>query len=188
MSYVLPFSLTQPADLLTIPCFQEYIVQGHRFNIFEDVGYYPAVYNTLLTHVKHVAHRHWPHISYVLRYAASPPDFQGRLTRVLVLSLRIFARCRLEFSRFMNSTSSFLSMGCYFRLMALAMTPEKEPDVRSRRGGPFPSTPSTCHTANATSEERNKTKTEDECNEVVHEDDSRPTIRCISNPLDLRHS
>jgi len=40
----------------------------------------------------------------------------------LVLSLRTFARRRLEFSRFMNSTSSFLTMGRYFRLMALAMS------------------------------------------------------------------
>jgi len=28
----------------------EYIVQGHRFNIFEDIGCFPALYNTLLTY------------------------------------------------------------------------------------------------------------------------------------------
>lgn len=30
--------------------FSEYIVQGHRFNIFEDIGCFPALYNTLLTY------------------------------------------------------------------------------------------------------------------------------------------
>jgi hypothetical protein len=27
----------------------EYVVQGHRFDIFEDIGCYPAIYATLLT-------------------------------------------------------------------------------------------------------------------------------------------
>ncbi len=29
----------------------EYVVQGHRFNLYEDVGCYPALYNTALAYV-----------------------------------------------------------------------------------------------------------------------------------------
>ena len=39
-----------------------------------------------------------------------------------VLSLRAFSRRRLEFSQFMNSNTSSLTMSRYFRLMALATT------------------------------------------------------------------
>lgn len=41
---------------------------------------------------------------------------------MLVLSLRAFARRRLQFNQFMNSNTSSLTMGRYFRLMALAMS------------------------------------------------------------------
>ncbi len=34
---------------LTLTC-SAYIVQGHRFNIFENLGCYPAIYNTLPTY------------------------------------------------------------------------------------------------------------------------------------------
>lgn len=27
-----------------------YVVQGHRFNIYEEIGCYPAIYNTLLAY------------------------------------------------------------------------------------------------------------------------------------------
>lgn len=36
---------------LTISLRPEYVVQGHRFNIFEDIGCYPFSYNTPLTFV-----------------------------------------------------------------------------------------------------------------------------------------
>ncbi|KAF5381855.1 hypothetical protein D9757_008361 [Collybiopsis confluens] len=83
-----------------------YIVQGHRFNIYEDIGCMPAVLNSIP--------------SYFIGY--SWPLLFGLASAVYcVLSLRAFARRRLEFARFV-STSKGLSLGQYFRLMALSMT------------------------------------------------------------------
>ncbi|KDR78096.1 hypothetical protein GALMADRAFT_245099 [Galerina marginata CBS 339.88] len=83
----------------------QYIVQGHRFNIFEDIGCYPALYNTLLTFF---VSSMWPLVL-------------GLISAVYcVLSLRAFARRRAEFSQFLSSNTT-LTMGHYFRLMALAM-------------------------------------------------------------------
>ncbi|KAK0183632.1 fungal pheromone STE3G-protein-coupled receptor [Armillaria mellea] len=84
----------------------QYIVQGHRFNIFEGIGCYPALYNTPLMYV----------------ISAMWPIIIGLISSVYcVLTLRAFSRRRLEFSKFLSSNRS-LSVGRYFRLMALAMT------------------------------------------------------------------
>lgn len=37
----------------------EYIVQGHRFNIYEELGCYPAIVNTILAYLTCVM---WPAI------------------------------------------------------------------------------------------------------------------------------
>ncbi|KAF5329528.1 hypothetical protein D9619_009304 [Psilocybe cf. subviscida] len=85
----------------------QYVIQGHRFNIYEDIGCYPALYNTLLTYF---ISSMWPAVI-------------GLTSAVYCfLSLRAFARRRLEFSQFMNSGNSSLTMGRYFRLMGLAAT------------------------------------------------------------------
>ncbi|KIJ93455.1 hypothetical protein K443DRAFT_684535 [Laccaria amethystina LaAM-08-1] len=84
----------------------QYVVQGHRFNIFEDIGCYPALYNTLLTYF----------------ISSMWPILIGLVSAVYCfLSLRSFARRRAEFSQFLTSHTS-LTVGRYFRLMALAMT------------------------------------------------------------------
>ncbi|KAJ3992362.1 pheromone receptor [Lentinula boryana] len=84
----------------------QYIVQGHRFNIYEDIGCMPAIYNSLPT--------------YFITYSW-PLLFGIASAAYCILSLRAFAQRRLEFAQFM-STNKALSVGRYFRLMALAMT------------------------------------------------------------------
>ncbi|KAJ3973664.1 pheromone receptor [Lentinula raphanica] len=83
----------------------QYIVQGHRFNIFEDIGCMPALYNTLPL--------------YFITYSWSL--IFGLISAVYFLSLRAFAQRRLEFSQFISCNKT-LTIGRYFRLMALAMT------------------------------------------------------------------
>ncbi|KAF8218915.1 pheromone receptor [Tricholoma matsutake] len=84
----------------------QYVVQGHRFNILEDVGCYPALYNTLLTYF----------------ISGMWPIIMGAVSAIYgILSLRSFLQRRTEFSQFMSSNRSF-TVGRYFRLMALAAT------------------------------------------------------------------
>ncbi|KAF8060134.1 fungal pheromone STE3G-protein-coupled receptor [Lyophyllum atratum] len=83
----------------------QYVVQGHRFNIFEDIGCFPAIYNTLL--------------AYFL--GGMWPIAIGLTSATYFLSLRSFARRRVEFGQFLASNKS-LTISRYFRLMALATT------------------------------------------------------------------
>lgn len=103
----------------------EYVVQGHRFNILEDVGCYPALYNTLLTYF---ISGMWPIIMGAVSaiYGSTSRFFfrtfsERSFCGFLVLSLRSFLQRRTEFSQFMSSNRSF-TVGRYFRLMALAAT------------------------------------------------------------------
>ncbi|KAF9555106.1 fungal pheromone STE3G-protein-coupled receptor [Agrocybe pediades] len=83
----------------------QYIVQGHRFNILEDIGCYPAIYNTIPAFFISSI---WPVVF-------------GLISSVYCfLSLRAFAKRRLEFSQFLSSNSA-LTVGRYFRLMGLAL-------------------------------------------------------------------
>ncbi|KAH9943675.1 pheromone A receptor-domain-containing protein, partial [Amylocystis lapponica] len=84
-----------------------YVVQGHRFNIYEDIGCYPAIYNTLLAYF---LVNWWPIVL-------------GLISAVYcILSLRAFALRRAQFKEFLSSNNSSLSFSRYFRLMALATT------------------------------------------------------------------
>ncbi|OBZ74569.1 Pheromone B alpha 3 receptor [Grifola frondosa] len=84
-----------------------YIVQGHRFNIFEDIGCFPAIYNTLL--------------AYFLVYWW--PLVLGLISAVYcILSIRSFLKRRVQFNQLLASKQSSLTIGRYFRLMALATT------------------------------------------------------------------
>ncbi|KAK0460305.1 pheromone A receptor-domain-containing protein [Armillaria novae-zelandiae] len=84
----------------------QYVVQGHRYNIFEDVGCYPALYNTPLLYALNFM---WPIILGLTS------------TVYCILSIRAFMRRRLEFNQFLSSNKS-LTLSRYFRLMALATT------------------------------------------------------------------
>ncbi|TFY61867.1 hypothetical protein EVG20_g6899 [Dentipellis fragilis] len=83
-----------------------YVVQGHRFDIIEDIGCYPAVYNSLSTFF--LAYM-WPVLlglgSFI--YAA--------------LTLWAFNKRRAQLSEFLTSNNS-LTASRYIRLMALATT------------------------------------------------------------------
>ncbi|KAF4588480.1 a-factor receptor [Pleurotus pulmonarius] len=84
----------------------QYVVQGHRFDVLEDFGCKPALYNTLPTYF----------ISYMW------PILIGLISAVYCfLSLRCFIRRRVQFNQFLASNKS-ISAGRYFRLMALATT------------------------------------------------------------------
>ncbi|TFK65312.1 fungal pheromone STE3G-protein-coupled receptor [Pluteus cervinus] len=81
------------------------VVQGHRFNVIENIGCYPAVYNTLLTYF---ISSMWPVVI-------------GFVSAVYCgLALWEFNKRRLQFSQFLNANSA-LTVSRYFRLMALAM-------------------------------------------------------------------
>ncbi|KAI0742595.1 STE3-domain-containing protein [Daedaleopsis nitida] len=84
-----------------------YVVQGHRYNILEQLGCFPALYNTLLTYF---LVNWWP---LVFGTIASVYCF---------LSLLAFNRRRAQFNEFLSSKKSSLTLSRYFRLMALSTT------------------------------------------------------------------
>lgn len=100
----------------------EYVVQGHRFNIFEQIGCYPALYNTLLAFF---ISSMWPLliglISMTYCRASLANLIHLNANSILVLTLRSFAHRRLEFGQFLSSNTT-LTLSRYFRLMGLAMT------------------------------------------------------------------
>ncbi|KAJ7455397.1 GPCR fungal pheromone mating factor, partial [Mycena latifolia] len=87
-----------------------YIVQGHRFNIYQQVGCYPALYNSVPMYL----------------LSLLPPPLLGLASGVYgVLALRAFLRRRAAFAQFLSahsSASSGLTQGRYLRLCALALT------------------------------------------------------------------
>jgi pheromone a factor receptor len=83
----------------------QYIVQGHRFDIFEEVGCYPAIVNTLLTYFIFLM---WQPLLGLISAA------------YCVMALLAFRRRQVEFNQFL-STNKSLTISRYFRLMALAM-------------------------------------------------------------------
>lgn len=84
----------------------QFIVEGHRFNIFEEIGCYPYTFNTWIAYP---LSNLWPLVI-------------GLISAVYcVLTLRAFMKRRAQFSDFLKSRTS-LSVNRYFRLMALATT------------------------------------------------------------------
>ncbi|KAF8597848.1 STE3-domain-containing protein [Ceratobasidium sp. AG-I] len=84
-----------------------YVVQGHRFDIIEDVGCWPSVYNTLLAVPMILM---WPVLISVASFI-----YAG-------LSIRAFLETRRQFTQVLSNSNSGLNMSRYFRLMALAAT------------------------------------------------------------------
>lgn len=81
-----------------------YVVQGHRFDILEDVGCWPSIYNTLPAYFLVFM---WPTLLGCVSFIYS------------ALNLRAFYRRRLEFNQLLASNGS-MNVGQYIRLMALA--------------------------------------------------------------------
>ncbi|KIM42056.1 hypothetical protein M413DRAFT_445228 [Hebeloma cylindrosporum] len=81
-----------------------YIAQGHRFNIFEDVGCWPFTYNT------------W--VAYLLVFC--PPVAIGIVSAIYaVLSIVYFNKSRSQFNELLSSHNN-LTSSRYVRLMCLA--------------------------------------------------------------------
>ncbi|KIM89805.1 hypothetical protein PILCRDRAFT_812599 [Piloderma croceum F 1598] len=83
-----------------------YIPQGHRFNIFEDIGCYPAIYNTPPAYPLLWI---WPTVISLISacYCA--------------MTIRILAQRRAEFNKMLSgSNNKNLNSGRYLRLMGLA--------------------------------------------------------------------
>jgi len=92
---------------LGIPIVQmilQYVVQGHRFNIFEDIGCYPFTWNVTPAYPLVFT---WP---LVISAISAVYCF---------LTLRAFAKRRKEFNELLASNRN-LTFGRYFRLMCLA--------------------------------------------------------------------
>ena len=82
----------------------EYIVQGHRYNIFEDIGCFPFTYNT------------WP--AYVI--VVCPPLAIGCVSAFYAISSIIHInRRRAKFNELLSSHTN-LNSSIYMRLMCLA--------------------------------------------------------------------
>ncbi|KAG9005593.1 a-factor receptor [Tulasnella sp. 427] len=83
------------------------IVQGHRFDIYENFGCYPATYVTPVT----------------VPTVYLPPILINLVSCVYAaLAIRAFLKQRKQFSQILASSNSGLSVSRYFRLMALAST------------------------------------------------------------------
>ncbi|KIM42060.1 hypothetical protein M413DRAFT_445231 [Hebeloma cylindrosporum] len=103
------------ADLgigLGIPALQmvlQFIVQGHRYDIWEDVGCFPTTVNTPLAYPLSFI---WPNVICLISSANLNEN-------ILVLTLRAFMHRRAQFNQFLTSNTS-LTVNRYFRLMCLA--------------------------------------------------------------------
>ncbi|KAJ7455421.1 pheromone A receptor-domain-containing protein [Mycena latifolia] len=88
--------------LLQLPL--QYIVQGHRYDILEDIGCYPTTYNTVPAYPLIFL---WPNVMNVISGTYS------------ILTIRAFMKRRAQFNQFLSSNAA-LTANRYFRLMALA--------------------------------------------------------------------
>ncbi|KAJ7189820.1 putative pheromone receptor [Mycena pura] len=97
-------AITVGLPVLQIPI--QYIVQGHRYDIVEDLGCFPETYETWVA---------------VLLYHL-PPTIIGSISAVYcICSIRSFYRSRAQFKAFLSSSNN-LTVNRYIRLMCLAAT------------------------------------------------------------------
>nr|AIX99553.1 pheromone receptor [Cyclocybe aegerita] len=93
---------------LGIPALQmalQFIVQGHRYDIWEDIGCYPTTVNTPPAYPLSFV---WPNVISLISAI------------YCILTLREFMKRRAQFSQFLSSSNSSLTVNRYFRLMCLA--------------------------------------------------------------------
>ncbi|KAF7312246.1 Pheromone B alpha 1 receptor [Mycena indigotica] len=100
---IVDFLIGLGLPLLQIPL--QYIVQGHRYNIFEDIGCLGETFETP--------------VAVVLFHL--PPILVGCVSAVYcVLSIRAFYASRAQFKELLSSSNTNLNLNRYVRLMALA--------------------------------------------------------------------
>ncbi|KAJ6617170.1 pheromone A receptor-domain-containing protein [Mycena sp. CBHHK59/15] len=103
-SIMIDLSIGLGIPILQIPL--QYIVQGHRYNIFEDVGCLGETYETP--------------VAIVLFHL--PPIIIGMISAVYcVLSIKAFYHSRAQFKELLSSNNN-LNLNRYIRLMMLAST------------------------------------------------------------------
>lgn len=93
---------------LGIPFLQmplQFIVQGHRYDIWEDIGCFPTTVNTPPAYPLTFL---WPNIISLVSAV------------YCVMTLHVFMKRRAQFSQFVSSVNSSLTINRYFRLMLLA--------------------------------------------------------------------
>ena len=101
----------------------DYVVQGHRFDILEDIGCYPVIYNTLPAYFLYFL---WPVLLGAVSFV-----FSGALLLCLhlnlenlnsfpALTLRSFWIRRAQFNQLITSNSS-MSVSRYLRLVLLTI-------------------------------------------------------------------
>ncbi|KAG6815414.1 hypothetical protein H0H87_002092 [Tephrocybe sp. NHM501043] len=82
----------------------QYIAEGHRFDIYEDIGCFPSTYNTPVAIV----------------LVSVPPVLIGSISAVYsILSIRAFAKSRRQFKELLSGSNN-LNSNRYLRLMLLA--------------------------------------------------------------------
>lgn len=84
-----------------------YVNQGHRFDIYEDIGCFPHVFNTPVYYATMVS------VSYILAVGSAI---------YCVLSIYTFNKRRVQFQQLLASQSTSVTANRYFRLMGLAGT------------------------------------------------------------------
>jgi Pheromone A receptor len=104
----------------TLFTYAEYIVQGHRFNIYEEIGCFPATYDTPVAYPLVYC---WPiAIGLISAIYCSehsiPKTLLFYIYSSLALTIRTLTRRRSELKQFLSSGSN-LNSGYYFRLMGL---------------------------------------------------------------------
>lgn len=101
-------------------CNLDFIVAGHRFDIYEDIGCWPATVNVWLTYPLVLC---WPLVIGLISAVYCGKYFAQTSKRfiqyLLVLTLRAFWKRKAQFSQMIASNTS-LTLHRYFRLMALA--------------------------------------------------------------------
>lgn len=99
----------------------DYIVQGHRYDIYEDYGCWPNIY---LSWPAFVLVLPWPTIisSVSLIYAGKKnnPEYPFIFSLLLGFTVRNFLQRRATFNELLKAQSTGLNVNRYFRLMALA--------------------------------------------------------------------
>jgi pheromone a factor receptor len=105
----------------TLFTYAEYIVQGHRFNIYEEIGCFPATYDTPVAYPLVYC---WPiAIGLISAIYCSehsiPKTLLFYIDSSLALTIRTLKRRRSELKQLLSSGSD-LNSGYYFRLMGLA--------------------------------------------------------------------
>jgi pheromone a factor receptor len=100
----------------------DYVVQGHRFNIVEEVGCYPDVYSTPLAFVLVFS---WPIllgcVSFFYAGKFCHPNYLAVSKALLARTLLAFVQRRLQLSELAISMT-LINVSTYLRLMLLACT------------------------------------------------------------------